>query len=416
MVKLVLVQPRVGFQGASYWEPLGLGFIAAWVLKHVPDIKIEVFSQAFDSDEEIVGGCQDADYVGFGCTTPQLKNGIDLSRQIKQLNQGAYTVFGGYHPSVAPFDTKRSEYVDKVIVGEGENGMLATLRGNKMDVYISEPIMDLDTIPFPDRELIKAERHVEIAQKETGERMTSVQGSRGCPFRCLPCSNFRVHGDTIRVRKPVKIIEEMKLIKEQLSLDFIKFCDATFNTSVGRVLDFCKEAKAQGLDVDWGCNIHPAMGTKEMFERMREARCREVWIGAESGSPAILRELRKGVTVERIEEVFKITKEADLLRRAYFLIGSKSETMDDIKLTEQLAERIDADTYGFTVLCPFPGTDPYDDNVENYKNVDWSLADEYSNSFYRNISFTNEQLKKIRQSLADRFRDRLCWRLQKHEN
>jgi len=411
MKKLILIQPEVGFKGCSMWEPLGLGYLASYIHKHRPDIKIEVYSQVFDSDNVIIRACEDADYVGFGCTSSQLKNAQKLASDIKAINKNICTIFGGYHPSVDPYGVANMDYVDKVVVGEGENAMLHIVNECIVNngVFDSEIINDLDSIPFPDRKLIKAERHVEVAQKETGERITSVQASRGCPFRCLPCSNIKVHGKTIRVRSPKKVVEEMKLVKEQLNLDFIKFCDATFNTSVERVIEFCKEVENKNLS--WGCNIHPAIGNKKMFEYMKKAGCREIWIGTETGSPKILKELRKSVTVKRIEEVFKMTKEVGLLRRAYFLIGSPSETMEDIKMTEQLAEKIDADSYGFTILCPFIGTDLYD--KEKYKDVAWEYADEYSNTFYRNKAFTNIQLKEIRDSLVDKFKNRLCWRLKK---
>lgn len=412
-MKIILIQPKVGFQGASYWEPLGLGYIAAYLKQHKPELEIEVFSQAFDSDETIMNACANADMIGFGCTTPQLNNALELTRRIKLLNPGVYAVFGGYHPTALPFETKQYEGVDKVIIGEGEEGMLATVNGNRMNVLISEPLQNLDLLPYPDRDLIKAKRHVELAEKETGQRTTSIQASRGCPFQCLPCSNIKVHGLKIRVRTAGQVIHEMATITPQLKLDFIKFCDATFNTSIERVLIFSRENQRIGSDIPWGANIHPAIGNKEMFQEMKAAKCKEVWIGVESGSPKILKELRKGVTVNRIKQVFQWTKEVGLIRRAYFLIGAPSENMDDIKLTEKLAQEIDAEVYGFTILCPFPGTDLYD--PVKYKDADWSKADEYGNSFYRNKTFSNEELWQIRAELADKFRENLCWRLQEHD-
>ena len=413
-MKVVLIQPKVGFQGASFWEPLGLAYLAAYIHKHRPDVDLEVYSQVFDSENDILAACQDADHVGFGCTTPQMANAFDLNHRIKLLNPGILSTFGGYHPTAMPFETRQFEDVDRVIVGEGEKGMLATINGDRMGICISPPVEDLDSIPFPDRELIHNSRYVQVAQEETGERIASVQASRGCPFRCLPCSNIKMHGSHIRVRSATKVIEEMKLIQQQLNLDFIKFCDATFNTSEERVITFTNEVQNLGLGTPWGCNIHPAIGSFEMFKKMQEAKCLEVWIGVESGSPKILKEQRKCVTVERIKEVFKWTRQLGLIRRAYFLIGSPSETLEDIKMTEKLAEEIDADVYGFTILCPFPRTELYDE--QKYKDVDWSKADEYGNTFYRNEAFSNEDLWRIRQELADKFKDKMCWRLKHAKN
>lgn len=372
-----------------------------------------MFSQAFDPDPVILESCCKADFVGYGCTTPQLANAIELNRRVKLLNPGIISIFGGYEPTARPFETSQLSDVDRVIIGEGERGMLATIKGARNKVCISMPIENLDSLPWPDRKLIKNERYVEVAKKETGERIASIQASRGCPFQCLPCSNIKMHGLQIRVRSPSLVIEEMKNMKEQLSLDFIKFCDATFNTSEKRVMDFCQEAEKTSLDIPFGCNIVPQIGSYDMFKNLSKVGCREVWIGVETGSPRILKEMRKAVTVERIKEVFKITKQLGFVRRAYFLIGSPSETQEDIKLTEELAEEIDADVYGFTILCPFPGTDLFD--AQKYADADWSQADEYGNKFYRNAAFTNEELWKIRGELAERFKEKICWRL-KNEN
>lgn len=391
------------------WEPLNLGYLAAYVKKYIPDLEIEVFSQAFDSDNEIIHAAQNADFAGFGCTTPQMKNALELAYRMKLVNPGIRTVFGGYHPSSMAFETRQNNMVDHAVVGEGEEGLLSLLKGNRMGVIISEPVEDLDSLPVPDRQLMKAERHIEVAQKETKERITSVQASRGCPFRCLPCSNVNIHGAHIRVRTAANVIMEMKMLQQQFNLDFIKFCDATFNTSISRVMEFSKQAQELGLNIPWGANIHPAIGSLEMFQEMKKAGCRELWIGAESGSPKILKELRKGVTVDRIKEVFKWTKELGFIRRAYFLIGSPSENAEDIALTEKLAEELDADVYGVTILCPYPGTDLFDSG--KYSAQDWSRADEYGNTFYRNKSFTNEELWKIRTRLADKFKNSLCFRL-----
>ena len=140
---------------------------------------------------------------------------------------------------------------------------------------------------------------------------------------------------------------------------------------------------------------------------MARAGCREVAIGIESGSPKILKQIGKGTTVETIRRCVKWSKEAGIIVRGYFILGMPEETNEDIELTESLADELDLDEYGFTILCPYPGTQMYDGVA--FADVDWEATDEYSNDFWRTRTLTNEQLKQWQNRLTERFAQKLTW-------
>jgi len=408
-MKITLIRPKY----QSVWESLACGFIASYLRRYYKgDLELRFFDGFFDNDKEIIEGSVDADYVGFSCTSPQMTHALSLAKQIKEQNPRVMTVFGGHHPSSLPKETSVLPNVDLVVVGEGETGMLAILDLQKRSgVLYSQIIHNLDTIPFPDRRLIRQDRTLALTEKNDGERIASVLSSRACPFECVFCTgDHDVFGRVIRRRSVWHVLDEIEQLVKEWEIGFLKFADAEVNTSKRWLQDFCSEKIGRGITVPWGANIHTALMDESTLKLMKEAGCREIWVGVESGSSRILREIKKGITVKMVEDVFRWAREVGIKRRAYFMCGFTSETREDFEMTLDLAERIDADVYGMTILCPYPGTSLFS---EEFVGVDWSKADEYDNDFWRTKNFTNEELKAMQAEFKEKFKDRLCFRLEK---
>lgn len=412
MVKCVLVRPRY----LSIWESLSCGYIASYLRANFQGsgpLDIKFYDGFFDDDKTIIEGAADSDFVGFSCTSPQMKEALALAENIKKLNPSVKTVFGGHHPSSLPKATAAYPHVNKVVVGEGENAMLEILQGRWVAKLVHcPPIENLDTIPFPDRRLIRQERTLALTEKNDGERIASVLSGRGCPFHCSFCTGDRdVFGNMIRKRSVKNVLDEIAREVNYWRIDFIKFVDAEVNSRLGWLQDFCKEKIRRRINVPFGCNIHAAVMSKPTLESMRKANCREIWVGVESGSPRILKEMRKRITVEMVKNVFQWAKQYGIRCRAYFLVGFPSETRQDFDMTLKLAEQLDADRVGMTILCPYPGTDLY--NPIKHRDVDWSLQDEYSNSVWETKYFTNAELHDLQKEFTEKFKDRLVWRQRK---
>jgi radical SAM superfamily enzyme YgiQ (UPF0313 family) len=411
MGKVVLVQPKVRWM--STWESLACGYLISYAEKHGHFDEIEFYSQFFDSDETIIKGCNNASIVGFSCTSPQMKFGLELAQRIKEVNPYVWIVFGGVHPSALPMETLKHPQVDQVIVGEGERSFLRVLQGNRDKIVWTEPIQNLDDIPFPNRIKIRSERCIQMAYRNNKERIASILTSRGCPMHCVFCSDHIVWGRKTRRRSVSNVLDEIAQVVNDWRIDFLKAADAEINSDPMWLLDFCKEKIKRGIDVEMGANIHAGLCNRKMFNWMKRAGFREIWIGVETGSPRILRQIRKGTTIEQIKRAFKWSKDAGLLRRAYFMVGMPDETLEDVKLTFRLAEEIEPDIVGMTILCPYPRTEIYMRDPDRFKDWDWSVCDEYGNPYWKTETFSNEDLKAIQRNFMDKFKDRLCYRLRK---
>lgn len=395
-MKLVLVQPSSFFS----WEALNLGYIAAYVRRSGFD-DIDFFTASFDSEHDILEGCKNADVVGFTCTSPQIKHALYLARNIKKEKPSILTVFGGVHPSALPDATAAFPEVDIVVVGEGEEAMLKILNGDRNPIIHGLPIKNIDTLPFPDRHLLKLERHLTKTQQVEGRRITSIFTSRGCPFKCPFCASHAVWGREQRRRSPESIVEEFEILKKEWNVSYISFADDEVGLNKRHFSELSELLIKRGNKISWGCNVVVSTLNKDLLKLMWTAGCRDLWMGVESGSPKILEDMKKPFDINDIRKAFGIARELGFSRRAYILLGMPNETLEDITLTDKLIEEIDPDVVGFTILAPFPGTEFYD--AVKHKDVDWSQIDEYTNSLTSTKYLSNTDLHVIQKRMVEKY-------------
>lgn len=402
-MKVVLIYGKY----LNSWEALSLGYIGAYLKSNLKNIEIAFYQGCFDDNETIIKGCLDADIVAFSCTSPTFFYALNIARALKKNSPWIHTVVGGCHSSALPEDCM-VEGVDQVVIGEGEVAMLDIVKGNREKIVKKPYIKDLDFLPFPDRSLIKQERNIQQAFKDNGYRIASIFSSRGCPFKCTFCASHTIWSRKVRYRSADNILDEFEQLVKDLKIDFVKFSDDTFVIKKELVREFCEKKLRRNIKTHWGCNIRPNLADEELLRLMKKAGCKEVWIGVESGSPKILKEMRKDIDLDKIRWVFELTAKLGFFRRAYMLLGMPEESLDDIKLSERIVDEIKPDAVGFTILAPYPGTLYY--NPELHRNVDWSTVDEYENRITRTKFLSNEDLHREQQRLISKYRKNIVFR------
>ena len=408
-MKITLIQPEY----FNIWEALGLAYIGAFIKKKFPG-KLELnFHQGnFDEDRTILREAKTSDIVAFSCTSPVFRPALKLAQAIKEIHPEVRTVFGGFHPSAVPKDCLEEEAVDQVVVGEGEEAFLKILLGEDAPIVQADGFSDLNHI-FPDRNLIQNIRTIDLCERQIGKRITSFQSVRVCPLRCSFCAERVVTGvyqkqnNPVRERNPEHLLDEIEWVAREYRLDYFKFADATWNTSIEKVMLFCEEKIKRNFNLPWDANLHASFVDKNMLEAMKAAGCQLINVGVESGSQKILNDMKKGLSVKKVKQVFRWAKELGLERRSFFLLGFPNETETDIRLTESLVEEIQPDVFGITILSPYPGTAHYD--PKTMKEYDWTFADEYSNPYWETKYFSNAEIKSWQGYLTDKFASSLSW-------
>ncbi|MBI4708681.1 MAG: radical SAM protein, partial [Candidatus Portnoybacteria bacterium] len=219
----------------------------------------------------------------------------------------------------------------------------------------AETIQDLDSLPFPARELTPYKRYSALIMRSP---VTSLFTSRGCPFRCKFCDRPAL-GKIFRARSAENVFQE---IKECLKLgikDFLIY-DDTFTVDQQRVIDICKKIIDAKLDIQFNIRARVNTVNPELLHYLKKAGCLTIHYGVESGSEKILKSINKGITLKQVKQAFAWTRKEKIQALAYFMIGHPQETEEDIKKTLKFIRSIDADYVMISIYTPFPRTESYD--------------------------------------------------------
>jgi radical SAM superfamily enzyme YgiQ (UPF0313 family) len=183
--------------------------------------------------------------------------------------------------------------------------------------------------------------------------------SRGCPALCTFCLwPQTLSGHAWRVRSSENVARE---VRQALKLfpqakEFF-FDDDTFNIRKDRVLELC--AKFKPLGFRWSCTARDH-SDYETLKAMADAGARLLIVGFESGDPQILKNIKKGATVEMARRFAKNCKELGIAIHGDYIIGLPGETKESIERTIEFAKELDSETIQVSIAHAYPGTEFYD--------------------------------------------------------
>ena len=343
-------------------EPLNLGYIAGYLEQNGVEVKIIDQMAGEDIKKEI--NAYHPDIVGITSMTPMVIDAYriaDMCRKMKIL-----TVMGGPHPSALPEEAL--EHADVVVVGEGETAMLAIVKeGITSGIVCRAYLNNLDEVPLYPRHLMKQDFYLSAAS-ETKKYMLSFLGpnldsiksaalltSRGCPFRCIFCRNS-LRQAPVRFHSAERVLEEIRHLKADYDVEAMIFLDENFLVNKPRFEEICRVMIKEKFGILWGCMTSSHYLDRRTAKMIQEAGCRQVSFGIESGSQRILDVLNKSVTVEQNREAIKICKEAGLLVAGSFMVGSPTETAEDVILTQKFMLENELESYRVNITTPYPGT------------------------------------------------------------
>ena len=187
----------------------------------------------------------------------------------------------------------------------------------------------------------------------------ALYSSRGCPAQCTYCLwPQTLSGHAWRTRSTDDVAAEMKWAKENFpEVKEFFFDDDTFNIQKVRTIDLCNKIKPLGLT--WSCTSRVTTD-RETLKAMKEAGCRLLIVGFESGDPQILKNIKKGATVERARQFAKDCNDLGLVVHADFILGLPGETKESIRNTIDFAKTLDCETIQVSIAHAYPGTEFYE--------------------------------------------------------
>jgi radical SAM superfamily enzyme YgiQ (UPF0313 family) len=220
---------------------------------------------------------------------------------------------------------------------------------------------DLDRIPFVSK-VYKGHLNVkDYFLNYCLYPMVQIFTGRGCPYQCTFCSWPQTFmGRKYRIRSIENVLDELEWIEENLKVKEVFFEDDTFTISKKRVLEFCRGYRERGLNISWSCNARVDTLDLEAMKEMKRANCRFLIVGFECAEDGILRNIKKGFTVEKAREFARNVKKAGLFLHADFIIGLPGETRESIEKTREFIKEINPEQLQISVASPFPGTELYE--------------------------------------------------------
>jgi len=384
-------------KGGTLYYPIWLAY-AAGVAEEAGHKVCLIDAPADGLDMEVIFdmlGDSPPDLVIVDTSTPSIFNDAQTAGEIKNRFPEAYTVLVGTHPSALPGETLQlNDSVDAVIVAEYEyavrdlahalehahplenvDGLVFRQNGNIIRNKEREKIRNLDELPFVSSVYKK---HLNIRNyffAAANYPMIMIFTGRGCPHKCFFCVYPQVfHGRFYRVRSAENVVDEFEYILNNFpEVKEIGIEDDCFSANPKRVLKICDLIIERSIRIKWYCNIRGDVDFK-LLKRMREAGCRLVTVGFESGSQVVLDGMNKG---ERVDQYYRFAQDAHragILVHGCIMVGNPEDNRETLKKSYEFAKKIDCDSMQFYPLYVYPGTDAFKWSIDNQylKTQDYS--------------------------------------------
>lgn len=354
----------------SYWYPVWLTFPTGML----PGARLLDASPAKITKAQTVEIARDYEFLVLFTSTVGFQSDVQLIRQMKEKNPGLKIAFVGPHVQNRPDESlKISADIDFVVRGEFDHAVVEFAQGKPLDQILGisyrkngrvvhtgqRPQLhteELDALPFA---VDVYKQNLKIENYNVPFLLNpyiSLYTTRGCPALCTFCQwPQTISGHAWRVRSTENVTREIQRGLELFpQMKEFFFDDDTFNIRKDRVLEL--SAKFKPLKFRWSCNAR-VHSDYETLKAMADAGARLFIVGFESGDPEILKNIKKGATVEMARTFAKNCKKVGITIHGDFIIGLPGETKETIQTTIDFAKELDCETVQMSLAHAFPGTE-----------------------------------------------------------
>jgi radical SAM superfamily enzyme YgiQ (UPF0313 family) len=385
-MKILLIRPDSFIPSAA--PPLGLLYLTSYIRNNsaheVSICDARYHEYAYDQIEDIIRQ-EKPDLVGLTALSVENDETHEIAACSKRANPGAPYVVGGPYVTSDYTQVMQDSNVDFAVIGEGEKSFLQLIDainngedysqvreisyrkdGEVLKTEQREYIENLDELPYPawdavDLELYfsyrKRGKRTSSNQHQWKKRVLPIQTSRGCPFRCNYCHNL--FGKKLRYRSIDNVIGELRLMKDEYNVEEIEVMDDTFNVDLNRA----KEIFRRIIDEKFGFKFSFTNGLRadrfddELLDLFKEAGVYRMVLAIESANPRIQKQIRKNVNLEKAKVNIEKATSRNFSVGAFFMIGFKDETEEEVWNTIDYAIDSPLATATFSIMTPFPNTD-----------------------------------------------------------
>lgn len=450
MARVVLIAPPEVFAKTQFASgvvpPIGIAYLAGALTEKGHQVQIidalgEKPGQFTSWDGKVLRGLttpeivaklpKDADLIGISnLYTFMYPLVMNLCEEIKRQRPRVPIVLGGAHPTVFPEKTLGEPWVDYCILSEGEEAIVAlcdALEGREDlgaiegfgyrengNILINPKrsfIEDLDSLPYPRRDLLPMENYLKFGEPHGAPRgaWTTVVASRGCPFDCSFCTSPRIWMRQWRVRNPLKVVDEVEYLYKTYGIMDFHFEDDNMTVNKDWTERFCQALIQRGLPITWQLTtgVRAENLNDDLFSLMQRSGLRNITLAPESGSARVLKELmNKGINLKAVENTVIEARRLGIRTCLFFLLGMPDETVEEVKETIHYSlrlARLGADEASFSIFSPLPGSRAFGElERQGILRMDEAFLDSltYQSDFSHARSWsphiTDHQLRRLR--------------------
>jgi hopanoid biosynthesis associated radical SAM protein HpnJ len=412
----------------SYWYPVWLTYPAGLI----PGSRLVDASPHGIDWRQTVEICKDYEFLVLFTSTVGFASDIKLLRKIKEGNPSLRVAFVGPHGHIKPDETlNASEDIDFVVRGEFDHAVADYAHGEPLEQILGASYRkdgqivhnaprpqlhtaELDALPFA-TDIYKRDLQIERYNVPfLLHPYVSFYTSRGCPALCTFCMwPQTISGHAWRTRSTDNVVREVTQALEYFpQMKEIFFDDDTFNIRKDRVMEL--SAKFKPLKFQWSstARVH---SDYETLKAMADGGARLFIVGFESGDPQILKNIKKGATVEMARTFMKNCRKVGIRVHGDFIIGLPGETQETIQNTIEFAKQLDCETIQVSLAHAMPGTELHESMAkQGFLHVE-ALADRGGHQLphieYPHLSKVEMMAGVSRFYDEYYFRPRVAWRI-----
>ena len=371
--KVLLVRPgtQSGTELIARDPAISLGYLSEFL--DMNKIECDIFDMSLgygleDLKEKIRN--TKPDLIGFELISAlSYKHNLKIISTIKKLFKVPIVVGGPYVSTLRGELLELCKEIDYAIILEGEHALVELMQGKELKdilglvfrvngkiVYTGDRpfVKDLDSLPFP--------RYRKFDLSKYPWKRMLILSSRGCPYNCTYCGVKLAIGRMFRFRSPENIIDEIEYWYKRGYNEF-NMVDDNFTLLYDRVYKFCDLLEKKNFkNLRLGCpnGVRADKVDRKLLIKMKKVGFQYLSFGVEAGNNKVLKAIRKGEHIEEIEKAIKKSCELGFDVNLLFLVGSPSETWEDILDSARLALKYPIVNASFNNLIPFPHTELYD--------------------------------------------------------
>ncbi len=391
-MKTVLIAPESvscdtgsdDFLSTRQMHPLGLLSLATYAKQFGHEVTI-LDQNAFKlNNKRLVERVKKIDptVVGIGVLSKSISNAKVIAADLKAWNPNIKIVFGNY---MATFSARHMlenyPWLDVCVRGEGEYtfkelldawdkgssledvaGISFKANGRIKENVDRALIVDLDTLPIPDRSLLPVTNNNDVPGVEPETyKGTSMYFSRGCPYACTFCVCRAINHGTYRVRSVDRFVKELCEI-DSMGIKSVVLVDDNFTMKRKLITKLCELIKKEKLDIFLSTEGRVDQSDYTMLRSMKLAGFSTLFFGFESGVQRILNYYNKKATIDQSRIAVKQARKAGIdAIIGTFMVGAPDETYEEVNQTINFIKSVDIDFPQLVIARAFPGTVIYND-------------------------------------------------------